>query len=45
MWLVTRRGKMTEDPIIFAIKDKISYVMLLLIIIVLIVAANFNLNI
>lgn len=41
MWLVAHRGKMTDDPIIFAIKDKISYITFL-IIIILIVATNLN---
>ncbi len=45
MWLVAHRGKMTEDPIVFAIKDKTSYIMFLLLLMVLIVAANFNLSI
>lgn len=30
MWLMTVRGKMTDDPIIFAIKDKTSYFIFLL---------------
>lgn len=42
MWLVAHRGKMTDDPIIFAIKDKISYITFLIIIIILIVATNLN---
>ncbi len=45
MWFVAHRGKMTEDPIVFAIKDKTSYIMFLLLLMVLIVAANFNLSI
>jgi 4-hydroxybenzoate polyprenyltransferase len=30
MWLITVRGSMTDDPIIFAIKDRTSYVVFLL---------------
>ena len=41
MWLVAHRGNMTDDPIIFAIKDKSSYIMFLMIVIILFVAANF----
>lgn len=45
MWFVAHKGKMTDDPIIFAIKDKSSYVTFFLITIILIVAANLNLSI
>ena len=45
MWVVAHRGQMTDDPIIFAIKDKSSYVMFFIIISILIVAANFNFSI
>jgi len=45
MWFVAHKGKMTDDPIIFAIKDKSSYVMFLMIVIILFVAANFNFSI
>jgi len=45
MWFVTHKGKMTDDPIIFAIKDKSSYVMFLMIIIILFVATNINFSI
>ena len=30
MWLVTTRGRMTDDPIIFALKDKSSYFIFLI---------------
>ncbi len=43
MWFVAHKGRMTDDPIVFAIKDKSSYVIFSLIIIILIIAANFNL--
>ena len=45
MWLVAHHGKMTDDPIVFAIKDRSSYVMFLIITIILIVATNLNLSI
>ncbi len=45
MWLVTHRGKMTDDPIIFAIKDKSSYITFFFILIILIVATNLNISI
>jgi len=45
MWVVAHRGQMTDDPIIFAIKDKSSYVMFFIIISILIAAANFNFSI
>ena len=31
MWVITNRGGMTDDPIIFAIKDKSSYFIFLII--------------
>jgi len=43
MWLVTHRNKMTDDPIIFAIKDKSSYFLFSLIVLVLYVATNLDL--
>ena len=45
MWLVAHHGKMTDDPIVFAIKDRSSYAMFLIIIIILIIAANLNISI
>ncbi len=45
MWFVAHKGKMTDDPIIFAIKDKSSYVMFFMIVIILFVAANFNFSV
>lgn len=40
MWAVARRGKMTDDPIIYAFKDNGSYIAFFIIILILIVAAN-----
>ncbi|MDD7472630.1 MAG: UbiA family prenyltransferase [Bdellovibrionota bacterium] len=34
VWLLSHRGQMTQDPIIFALKDKVSYVVLILSIII-----------
>ncbi|MEO6837818.1 MAG: UbiA family prenyltransferase [Ginsengibacter sp.] len=31
LWLITNRGEMTDDPIVYAIKDKISYLIFLVI--------------
>ena len=45
MWYVAHKGRMTDDPIIFAIKDKSSYTMFFLIVIILIIAANLNISI
>jgi hypothetical protein len=45
MWFVAHKGKMTDDPIIFAIKDKISYITFFLITIILIVATTLNISI
>lgn len=45
MWFVAHKGKMTDDPIAFALKDKSSYITFFLITIILIVAANLNLSI
>ncbi|MFC1785846.1 UbiA family prenyltransferase [Candidatus Neomarinimicrobiota bacterium] len=45
MWYVAHKGRMTDDPIVFAIKDKISYAMFFAIVIILIVAANLNISI
>jgi 4-hydroxybenzoate polyprenyltransferase len=36
VWLLAQRGQMSDDPIIFAIKDKISYVVGLIIVAILI---------
>jgi hypothetical protein len=32
MWIITNRGKMTDDPIVFAIKDVSSYIIFFIII-------------
>ena len=42
MWFVAHKGKMTDDPIVFAIKDKSSYITFVFILIIIIVAANLN---
>ena len=31
VWLVTCRGKMREDPVVFAVRDKVSYLVGILI--------------
>ena len=41
IWLITSRGKMTDDPIVFAMKDKTSYIIILLAMVTML-AANFN---
>ena len=38
VWLITHRGQMHDDPIVFAIKDKASYVLGILVIILMMVA-------
>ena len=38
IWLIANRGQLNEDPIIFAIKDKSSYIIALCLAIVLIIA-------
>ena len=45
MWFVAHKGKMTDDPIVFALKDKISYIAFCFVIMVLVVAANLNISI
>jgi len=42
MWMVTNRGEMTDDPIIYAAKDKISYVSISIIIIIMFLAATID---
>lgn len=42
MWMVTNRGDMTDDPIIFAAKDKISYISIVLIGILMYLAATLD---
>ncbi len=39
MWMVTNRGKMTEDPIIFALRDKTTYISMLIIVVIMLLAA------
>jgi 4-hydroxybenzoate polyprenyltransferase len=45
MWYVAHKGKITDDPIVFAITDKSSYAMFFSIVIILIVAANLKISI
>lgn len=40
MWMIAHRGEMHEDPIVFTIKDKVSYVALVIIALILIAASN-----
>ncbi len=42
MWMVTNRGEMTEDPIIYAIRDKTTYVVMIIIGIIMVLAATIN---
>ncbi len=42
MWMVTNRGEMTEDPIIYAIRDKTTYVVMVIIGIVMLLAATID---
>ncbi len=41
IWLITNRGKMTDDPIIFAIKDKVSLITITIIAITTLIAQVF----
>jgi len=45
MWYVAHKGKMTDDPIVFAITDKSTYAMFFSIVIILIAAANLKISI
>jgi 4-hydroxybenzoate polyprenyltransferase len=38
MWIATNRGKMTEDPIIYAVKDRNSYIVFFLVLTIIILA-------
>ena len=40
MWMIAHRGKMAEDPIVFTIKDRISYLALFVIIFIIIAASQ-----
>lgn len=42
MWAVTNRGEMDDDPIIYAVKDKMSYVSIIIIIVIMILAATID---
>jgi hypothetical protein len=45
MWLATIRGAMTDDPIIFAARDKISHLVAVFIVLIYILAsADLNLG-
>jgi len=41
MWVVANRNRMTEDPIIYAVKDRISYITFTLLLLVIIAATIF----
>ncbi len=45
MWFVAHKGEMTDDPIIFALKDKSSFFTFFIITIILIIATNLNISI
>ncbi|MGI6681309.1 MAG: UbiA family prenyltransferase [Bdellovibrionota bacterium] len=38
VWLISHRGQMEQDPIIFAMKDKASYIILVFVVIIFVVA-------
>ncbi|MFZ3137369.1 MAG: UbiA family prenyltransferase [Thermodesulfovibrionales bacterium] len=38
IWLIAHRGQMHDDPIVFAIKDKVSYIVAILVVLILIAA-------
>lgn len=40
MWMVANRGKMTDDPIIYAMRDKTTYVAMIIIVIIMLLAAT-----
>lgn len=40
MWYVAHKGKMTDDPIIYAVKDESSYIVLVLTLTIIIIAAT-----
>lgn len=40
MWMVTNRGEMTDDPIIYAIRDRTTYVVMTIIGIIMLLAAT-----
>jgi 4-hydroxybenzoate polyprenyltransferase len=40
MWMIAHRGEMTDDPIVFTIKDRASYVALVIIILIMIAASQ-----
>jgi 4-hydroxybenzoate polyprenyltransferase len=40
MWMIAHRGEMLEDPIVFTIKDRASYVALVIIILIMIAASQ-----
>ena len=45
MWYIAHKARMSDDPTVFIIKDKSSYVMFFSIVIILIVAANLHISI
>jgi hypothetical protein len=40
MWMIAHRGEMVEDPIVFTIKDRASYMALILIALIMLVASQ-----
>ncbi|MEE8341685.1 MAG: UbiA family prenyltransferase, partial [Candidatus Neomarinimicrobiota bacterium] len=42
MWMVTNRGEMADDPIIYAIRDKTTYVVLAIISMIMLLAATID---
>ena len=42
MWLMTHRGEMTSDPVVFTLRDRRSYIMFILMIIVVVAARLVN---
>jgi hypothetical protein len=34
MWFITHRGLMNDDPIVFALKDKVSYIVAVIIFVI-----------
>ena len=45
LWLLTHRGKIAYDPIIFIIKDSVSYYSLILVLIIFYLSKVYNWNI
>ena len=45
LWLISHRGQMTSDPIIFSIKDRVSYLILFLMAFIFFFAKFYNMQI